>query len=338
MAASVSFAEKIMNGMSDWARPAGNILSPYKDYPFASAHAGFYVAVGYLAFVAIGRSLMKDRKPIEGLYGFKFAYNFIQVMLCSYMSIEAFLVAYRANYKIMPCEPFNQHNPVVGDVLYIFYVSKILDFMDTVFIIAECRWEQLSFLHVYHHFTIFLFYWLNLQVGYDGDVYLTIILNGFIHAVMYTYYFVTLHVKDIWWKPFLTKCQMIQFVCMMSQAAYLMLAKPFEVKNSSGESTWAACEQFPRGIVAVYFWYIFSLLVLFYIFSVQDEKKRRAAKKAKEQQALLAAADGSSSSSKPEESQKAEGAVSDSRRNSGSSYDELPLPKPKTARSPARRR
>ena len=32
-------------------------------------------------------------------------------------------------------------------------------------------------------------------MGYDGDVYVTIVLNGFIHTVMYTYYFVSLHTK-----------------------------------------------------------------------------------------------------------------------------------------------
>ena len=55
------------------------------------------------------------------------------------------------------------------------------------------------------------FYWLNVHVNYDGDVYLTIILNGLIHTLMYTYYFVSLHTRDIWWKSFLTSGQMVQF-------------------------------------------------------------------------------------------------------------------------------
>merc|ERR1712070_1147959 len=112
---------------------------------------------------------------------------------------------------MMPCVPFNVSNPPMGDVLYIFYLSKILDFLDTVFIILSQKWDQLSFLHVYHHTSIFLFYWLNLNVGYDGDVYLTIVLNGFIHTIMYTYYFVSMHAREIWWKKSLTMCQLIQF-------------------------------------------------------------------------------------------------------------------------------
>jgi len=32
----------------------------------------------------------------------------------------------------------------------------VFDFMDTIFIILGKKWNQLSFLHVYHHVTIFL--------------------------------------------------------------------------------------------------------------------------------------------------------------------------------------
>lgn len=41
-------------------------------------------------------------------------------------------------------------------VLHIFYLSKVLDFADTVFIVVRRKWRQLSFLHLYHHTSIFL--------------------------------------------------------------------------------------------------------------------------------------------------------------------------------------
>jgi GNS1/SUR4 family len=96
------------------------------------------------------------RKPVPGLYPFKFAYNLAQVMLCSYMCIDAGMQAFRSGYSLTPCIAFNHEKPPIGPILYIFYLSKILDFLDTVFIIAEQRWAQLSFLHYYHHFSIFL--------------------------------------------------------------------------------------------------------------------------------------------------------------------------------------
>mmetsp|Transcript_2352 Transcript_2352/g.2450 ORF Transcript_2352/g.2450 Transcript_2352/m.2450 type:complete len:215 (+) Transcript_2352:116-760(+) len=196
---------------------------------------------------------MPHLPPVRGLYPFKFAYNMIQVMLCSYMCIEAGVRAYTAGYSILPCNKFNSADPPIAFILYVFYISKILDFFDTFFIIAENRWKQLSFLHVYHHTSIFLFYWLNLNVGYDGDVYVTIVLNGFIHTVMYTYYFVSLHTRDIWWKSALTMCQMVQFVVMNAQAMYLISTE---------------CTEFPRNITLAYGYYIVTLLILFAHFFV----------------------------------------------------------------------
>ena len=212
-----------------WAQPPHFPVGPTRTWPLANFGTAFAIALGYLLFVLVGRVVMPSLPSVRGLYPFKFAYNMVQVMLCSYMCIEAGVRAWDAGYTFLPCNKFNHAAPPVGFILYVFYLSKILDFLDTFFIIAEKRWKQLSFLHVYHHFSIFMvswvvwewlfgtsrlsltlatscflphvscvlrqFYWLNLNVGYDGDVYVTIVLNGFIHTVMYTYYFVSLHTK-----------------------------------------------------------------------------------------------------------------------------------------------
>lgn len=92
-----------------------------------------------------------------------------------------------------------------------------------------------------------------MNVGYDGDVYLTIVLNGLIHTVMYTYYFVSLHTKEIWWKSALTMSQMVQFVLMNAQAFYII---------------YTGCETYPKRIVISYLYYIVSLLALFAHFFV----------------------------------------------------------------------
>ena len=65
---------------------------------------------------------------------------------------------------------------------------------------------------------------------------------------MYTYYFVSLHTKDIWWKEALTMGQMIQFILMNAQAAYLL---------------YLPHSPFPRNIILAYLFYILSLLFLF---------------------------------------------------------------------------
>ncbi len=189
---------------------------------------------------------------LRRLYGVAFLYNICQVMLCSYMCLEAAIVARRHDYNLV-CNSFKSENPPVANVLWLFYVSKILDFVDTFFIVIGKKWKQLSFLHVYHHTTIFLFYWLNLHVNYDGDIYLTVVLNGLIHAIMYTYYFVSMHTRDIWWKKYLTLAQLFQFTCMNGQALVLYAT---------------GCSDAPPRVTGLYFVYIVSLFVLFLQFFV----------------------------------------------------------------------
>lgn len=103
-------------------------------------------------------------------------------------------------------------------------VSKVFDFFDTFFMIVRRNFRQISFLHVYHHTTIFVIYWLNIRANYDGDIYLTIVLNSFIHLVMYSYYFLTTFnvtvPKPI--KALITNMQMIQFITMNAQVHLLL--------------------------------------------------------------------------------------------------------------------
>lgn len=86
---------------------------------------------------------------------------------------------------------------------------------------------------------------------------------------MYTYYFVTLHTKDVWWKSALTMSQMVQFVVMNSQAIYLLVT---------------GCQSYPKNITMAYLYYIVSLLILFANFFVMsyivksDKKKGRKGK------------------------------------------------------------
>lgn len=132
-----------------------------------------------------------------------------------------------------------------------------------MFIILSKNWKQLSFLHVYHHTTIYLFYWLNLRVGFDGDIYITIVLNGFIHTVMYLYYFLSVYNKKIWWKKYITMGQLTQFALMVAQAFYLLFS---------------GCTLFPPRVTVAYAIYIGTLMILFGNFFIQSYNKPKGKK------------------------------------------------------------
>lgn len=265
----IHWAGETGNAILAWARPEGWPESPAADWFLADFTSAGAVAICYLLFVIFGRAIMEFLPAVKGLYPLKFLYNIVQIMLCSYMCIESLVQAWRSDYSVLPCNPFDHKNPPILFILYVFYLSKVLDFADTVFIILEKRWKQLSFLHVYHHTSIFLFYWLNVNVGYDGDIFLTIVLNGLIHTIMYTYYFVSMHTSNIWWKSALTMSQMIQFVMMNAQAGYLIYYN---------------CDIYPLNITKTYLGYIVSLLILFLHFFISsyitgDGKKSKKEKK-----------------------------------------------------------
>lgn len=111
---------------------------------------------------------------------------------------------------------------------------------------------------------------MNFRIAYDGDIYATVILNGFIHTIMYMYYFVSAHTRDIWWKKYLTAMQLIQFVTMNVQG-YLMVSR--------------SCENFPHKVPVIYLVYIQSLFWLFMNFFIKSycAKPRKSSDKKKTQ-------------------------------------------------------
>ena len=167
-----------------------------KGWPLTDFGSFLAVLIAYTLMVFVLTPIMK-MMPGDGIKfpAINFAYNVMQVALCSYMFIESFMIATRNGYSLVCNNMDVGASPPLAKLLWLFYVSKVFDFADTFFIIMGKKWKQLSFLHVYHHTTIFLFYWLNGRVNYDGDIYLTIVLNGLIHTIMYTYYFVSMHTK-----------------------------------------------------------------------------------------------------------------------------------------------
>ncbi|EDQ84522.1 uncharacterized protein MONBRDRAFT_34679 [Monosiga brevicollis MX1] len=248
-----------------------------RNWPMMRLEEALVLVLVYLAFVLVGSTIMKlifGSKPSPSggrdlLKPFMLLYNASQVALCAFMIYRAVTVYMEQGYKPF-CNAFSLRNSEMASVTWLFYMSKILDFFDTVFIVLRRKWTQLSFLHVYHHSSIFMIYWLNANVAYDGDIYYTVILNSFIHFIMYFYYGVTsigLRVPTAL-KRLITHSQRIQFVAMNIQAAILL---------SQG------CA-FPKNVTIMYLFYIISLLALFTNFDRKTYGKKDGQKKQKKQQ------------------------------------------------------
>eukprot|EP01013_Petalomonas_cantuscygni_P038682 TRINITY_DN69896_c0_g1_i1.p1 TRINITY_DN69896_c0_g1~~TRINITY_DN69896_c0_g1_i1.p1 ORF type:complete len:293 (+),score=52.32 TRINITY_DN69896_c0_g1_i1:28-879(+) len=226
-------------------------------FVFATTTVTLYLLFALYGYVRLsGSSQEGSVRPLLPGYivrPLRLAYNLLQVALSIYMASTAFAVAYGAQYSVIPCNPYRVSSPVVADILHVFYLSKVLDFVDTFFIVAEGKTKQFTFLHIFHHASIFSIYWLNIRAFYDGDIYATVLLNSAIHAVMYLYYAVSSYVRvPQAVKQCITLAQCVQFMVMIAQGAYLLVT---------------GCPTAPSRIVALYVAYISYLLVLFLRFA-----------------------------------------------------------------------
>lgn len=61
----------------------------------------------------------------------------------------------------------------IAAALWWYYVSKGIEYLDTVFFILRKKFNQISFLHVYHHFTMFTLWWIGIKwvAGGQGEFF-----------------------------------------------------------------------------------------------------------------------------------------------------------------------
>lgn len=180
--------------------------------------------IAYLLFIRYGPRAFEGRPPLNAK-NLLIWYNFLMVALSVYMLAELIFVAYQDSYGFV-CHPLDvKYDPLsmrMADVFWLFYVSKIIELIDTVFLVVMKKNSQLSFLHCYHHATMILSQWIGVKYVPGGRAYLHLLVNCFIHTVMYSYYglacFPRLR-KFLWWKKFLTVLQLTQFIFIIGHVA-----------------------------------------------------------------------------------------------------------------------
>lgn len=106
--------------------------------------------------------------------------------------------------------------------MLLYWLSKLYELMDTVFMILRHKLRQVSFLHVFHHSSITMLadwaYFLNPLPA----VAPVLALNSMVHVVMYGYYFLTAlyPLTAFTWKKRITQMQMVQFVIAICHGVY----------------------------------------------------------------------------------------------------------------------
>ncbi|KAL1439577.1 hypothetical protein MTO96_010106 [Rhipicephalus appendiculatus] len=170
-----------------------------------------------------GPRFMKNRKPYDGIKPIVNIYNACMVVLNAYFMTAFLSRTYMGGGYSLFCQgiDYEARDEVTMSLLNLcwwYMLVRIADFLDTVFFVLRKKDSHVTFLHVAHHILVVFNGCYGLGYGPDGQAAVTVILNCFVHIMMYAYYFLSLLgpavQKHLWWKRYLTQVQLGQF-CIM---------------------------------------------------------------------------------------------------------------------------
>ena len=215
-----------------------NSINPFYSFQMS----GMYIILSLTGLYYNKNFKIKNIKLYMGIY------NIMQILLCSYMvyGLSEFF-EYKNIFGIGI--PYNKN---IEYFIYIHYLSKYLDWFDTLWMIYNNKSEkQMTFLHLYHHSTINLIWGYLLYIGHgNGLVYFGTFINSFVHIVMYSHYLITSLGYKNPIKKYITFTQLSQFMLCFIQSCLVL----FYYKDTSN---------YPVNLAWIQFIYQITMLYLF---------------------------------------------------------------------------
>lgn len=178
-----------------------------------SPEAYIGVPVAYILLVLYAKTRWMKEKPVSGLDPYMIAYNIFQIAISTYSACLLFPVVLQGKGWWNIFSVNTGYNQRLNYGVYIYYLTKFLDLIDTLWIILKRKNDQLSLLHVSHHGSIItVFGWL-MWLGVGGTtVAFGPFINSIVHAFMYSHYLcLSLKRRNIFSK-YLTSLQIFQFL------------------------------------------------------------------------------------------------------------------------------
>jgi elongation of very long chain fatty acids protein 4 len=186
----------------------------------ASIWAPITATIVYLGFLYFGMRYMSDKEPFE-ITSYMFVYNLYQAILNVWAFVSFVRILYEKSLPIWgsPVDD-SKEGYEMAFLIWIHYINKYVELLDTVFMVLRKKNMQVSFLHVYHHVLLVWSWFVVCKVCVGGDAYFGACVNSFIHVVMYSYYLCALLGIKVPFKFIITQMQMAQFALCLSHSVF----------------------------------------------------------------------------------------------------------------------
>ncbi|KAL1959402.1 hypothetical protein VTO42DRAFT_2205 [Malbranchea cinnamomea] len=168
--------------------------------------------ISYYVIIFGGRELMRNR-PAFKLNGLFMVHNLflttVSAILLSLFIEQLLPTVWRHGIFFAICDHRGGWTKPLVLLYYLNYITKYIELSDTLFLVLKKK--PLTFLHTYHHGATALLCFTQL-IGLTAVSWVPITLNLLVHVVMYWYYFQSARGIRIWWKEWITRLQIAQFI------------------------------------------------------------------------------------------------------------------------------
>ncbi|XP_063379392.1 very long chain fatty acid elongase AAEL008004-like [Cydia fagiglandana] len=219
---------------------------------------GLVIIFLYLQFVnKWGPRYMANKPPFQ-LQKTLVVYNFLQVCVSCWIVYEGLDAAWLRHYSLK-CQPVDYSNSPEGmraaRCVYIYFLAKMSELLDTVFFVLRKKERQITFLHLYHHAAMPMISWGAIKYFPGGHGTFIGLVNSFVHIFMYAYYMLAAlgpeyQRKLNWWKRQITTLQMVQFCLTFLHSSQLLF-------YDCGYPRWTVIFTLPNSIFFYYLFYDF---------------------------------------------------------------------------------